>query len=124
MPYRRQDDGFPASSTASLGDVALGQGELLVGAALAFINDELGAVLGRGPRVIQAQRAAVRLQLELAVGQLTPLLIRAAGAGLQDDLGAAAAGPLVVKALAVGHEPALAECPGLARIRAAARPDA
>src|ERR1700689_2933516 len=102
---------------------ALGQRPLLVGAVLAGVNDQLGAVLLRVPRIVHAQRVAVRLQPDLAVGQLAPLLIGGAVAGPQDDLAADAAVALIVQALAVVDELAVAERPVLRLVGAAARPD-
>src|SRR6204780_3370511 len=102
---------------------ALGQRPLLVGAVLAGVNDQLGAVLLRVPRIVHAQRVAVRLQPDLAVGQLAPLLIGGAVAGPQDDLAADAAVALIVQALAVVDELVVAEGPVLRLVGAAARPD-
>src|SRR3984885_7970015 len=96
---------------------------LLVGAVLAGVDDQLGAVAGRGTRVVQAQRAAVGLQLQLAVGQLAPLLVSGAVAGPQDDLAADAAVALVVQALVVVDELVAGEPPALGLVRTTARPD-
>src|SRR6202161_2046148 len=102
---------------------ALGQRPLLVGAVLAGVNDQLGAVLLRVARIVHAQRVAVGLQPDLAVGQLTPLLVGGAVAAPQDDLAADAAVALIVQALAVVDELAVAERPVLRLVSAAARPD-
>src|SRR3984957_12477103 len=96
---------------------------LLVGAVLAGVDDQLGAVAGRRTRVVQAQRPAVGLQLELAVGQLAPLLVGGAVAGPQDDLAADAAVALVVQALVVVDELVAGEAPALGLVSTAARPD-
>src|SRR5580704_16827351 len=104
---------FTRYGVMALWRYALWQGPVLVGAVVAGVNRELGAVLGRVGRVVQAERAAVGLEHVLAAGVVRPQFVRDASAGPQGDLAAAPAGRLVVHALAVVHKLAVAEGPVL-----------
>src|ERR1039458_10495164 len=74
----------------------------LVGTAVAGVQDELGAILGRVRRVVEAVLPAVGLQHELAVGEVSPDLVRGAVTGVQDGVAPLAAPALGVHALAQG----------------------
>jgi aquaporin Z len=120
-----------AALSGSVTTAVMPESALLVGVPLLAVaasapgDDQLRAVRGRGPRVGQAQRAAVRLQHVLALRAASPVrpdLIRRVVAGVQDHPAAAAAVAFVVHAVAAVHDLAPAERPGLG-VEDLARPD-